>query len=100
MRNLIAACLVGLTAVTGCAALKAATGTTTNGQLFCALASGNGGAVTVALVSAVSPGVAVLAMDATRDFVVAACAAAHGVPVSPPVNPAAAPTVAIVPPPA
>lgn len=97
MRKLIAAGLV-LAALTGCAFLKAETGTTTNGQLFCALSTGNGAALTVALVSAVSPGVVVMAMDATKDFVDAACAAAHGVPVSPPANPVAAPKVAIVPP--
>jgi hypothetical protein len=75
------------------------------GQLFCAIQTGGGGAVVVGLVNAAvsgaAPGaapLAVIATGASKAFVDAACAAAKGIPVVPPANPAAAPQVAVVPP--
>jgi hypothetical protein len=73
----------------------------TDGQLFCAVAAKDG-PVVVGLIDAGAPlaGVAapavVLAVGATKAYVDAACAAAGGIPVSPPAGPA--PQVAIVPP--
>lgn len=73
----------------------------TDGQLFCAVAAKDG-PVVVGLIDAGAPlaGAAapavVLAVGATKAYVDAACAAAGGIPVSPPAGPA--PQVAIVPP--
>ena len=73
------------------------------GQLFCAVQVAGGGAIVVALVdaeaSAAAPGaapVAVIATGLTKAKVDADCAAAGGIAVSPPANPAAAPKRAVV----
>lgn len=66
----------------------------TQGQLFCALASPSGPIVS-AIVTATPDPRAVLAEGTAATIVQAICAAAGGVPVSPPPNPAAAPTVAV-----
>lgn len=75
------------------------------GQLFCAIQTGGGGTVVVGLINAVVAGgapaaapLAIIATGASEDFVNKACAAAKGVPVSPPADPASAPKVAVIPP--
>lgn len=83
------------------------------GQLFCAITDSQGATFTAGIVEAAVTGavpglapIAVIATNALASDVQADCAAAAkstgakgGVPVSPPPNPAAAPTVAIVVPP-
>jgi hypothetical protein len=75
------------------------------GQLFCAIQTAGGGAVVVGLVNAeiaAVPGaaptvpLAVIATGMTKTLVDANCAAAGGIAVAPPANPAAAPQVAVV----
>jgi hypothetical protein len=106
MRTLIlASVLLGLGACSS-AQLQTAASTPT-GQLFCAVQTNGGGALVVAAIdaqaSALAPAaapVAVIATGATKAFVDSVCAKAGGIPVSPPANPAAAPSVAVVVPPA
>ena len=102
MKTLAVLCLIGT--VSGCSQAQVNTALATpQGQLFCAVQTGGGGAVVVALVdasaSAVAPAaapVAVIATGATKAVVDADCAAAGGIAVSPPANPAAAPKLAVV----
>jgi hypothetical protein len=95
----------------GCTAAQQQTALATpSGQLFCAIQTTGGGALVVALadasVAAASPGaapLAIIATNASKAFVDAACAAAAkpgevSVPVAPPTGPAVVPIVAVVPP--
>ena len=107
--------LVALVALSGCSATQTAQVQTAlasdPGQLFCDIQLAGGGSMVAGVVdaeaSALAPGlapVAVLATDAGKQFVDDACTkaaksitgATSGVAVSPPLNPAAAPQVAIV----
>lgn len=69
------------------------------GQLFCAIST-QSGPIVVGLIqakagaSAAAP-LAVIATGQTASYVNDLCKQAHGVPVSPPANPAAAPQVAV-----
>ena len=67
-----------------------------DGQLFCGVAT-QAGPVVVAVVDATSAK-AVTVTDQAASYVNAACKIVNGIPVAPPVNAAAAPVVAIVPP--
>jgi hypothetical protein len=78
---------------------------TPTGQLFCAVQTSGGGTIVAGLVDAeaatagaAAGAAAVIATGAAKATVDTDCAAAGGVAVSPPANPAAAPTIAIVPP--
>ena len=95
--------LVGAALLSGCAADKISTALASPpGQLFCAIQTGGGGTIVAGLINAevtqaapdAAP-IAVLATGATKSAVDKACAAAGGIPVSPPANPAAAPQIAI-----
>lgn len=73
------------------------------GQLFCAVQTGGGGAITVGLIDAeatalapLAAPVAVLATGTAKAVVDGDCAKAGGIPVAPPANPATAPQVAVV----
>ena len=73
------------------------------GQLFCGIQTAGGGAVVVGLIDAEATAaagaaapVAVIATGVAKAKVDADCAAAGGIAVSPPANPAAAPQVAVV----
>ena len=72
------------------------------GQLFCQVAAGAGPLVVAAIDKRLSGStygpIAVLATDKSVAYVNATCAAAGGVPVSPPANPDAAPKVLVTPP--
>lgn len=100
------ACLLAVVACTPAQEARINTALATPaGQLYCAVRAAGGSAVVVGLVNAAVAGaapsaapLAVIATGATKAFVDAACARAGGVPVVPPVDPAAAPQVAIVPP--
>ena len=102
MRNI--SILAGALALAACSAAQIQNAATSPaGQLFCAVQTGGGGAIVVGIIdaeaSAVVPGaapVAVIATNAAKSYVDNACAAAGGIPVSPPANPAAAPSVAVV----
>lgn len=103
-RILTLAAILGLAACTPGQIQTAAS--TPAGQLFCAVQTNGGGAMTVALInaeaSASAPAaapVAILATGMAKAYVDAACAAAGGIAVSPPVNTAAVPLVAVVAPP-
>lgn len=68
------------------------------GQLFCGIATASGPIVAGMIegnVSGSAAPIAIIATDKTQAYVAATCAAAGGVPVSPPANPAAAPQVAV-----
>jgi hypothetical protein len=72
------------------------------GQLFCAVETAGGGSIVVGLIDAEASSfapaeapVAILATNATKSIVDSACAAAGGIAVSPPANPASAPLVAV-----
>lgn len=96
--------LIGLIGA-GCTTAEQASATklaaTQAGQLFCAVEANGGGTVVVGIIDAASsavPGAApivALATGAAKADVDATCAAAGGVAVSPPVNPASAPQVAV-----
>ena len=109
LRTFLAAALL----LAGCSAVQdapLAAAAAASGQLFCALALDGGATATVALITAVAPAIngpaaptAILAANATSEFVQAACRAAAaatgakaGIPVAPPAQ--TVPTVAIVPP--
>lgn len=62
------------------------------GQLFCGVATGTGGTLTVALADAA--GVPIIVTGLASTVVKAACAAIGGIPVTPPPAPASAPLVA------
>ena len=73
------------------------------GQLFCAIQTSGGGSIVAGLIDAEATAAnplagqaAVMATGALKSQVDAECAAAGGVAVSPPVNPASAPVIAIV----
>lgn len=103
------ACLAAFLAATSLAFLPGCSQTqitaaaaSPEGQLFCGLQTA-GGALVAGLVDAEATAAnplagqaAVIATGALKSQVDAECAAAGGVPVSPPANPAAAPQVAIV----
>jgi hypothetical protein len=95
--------LLAMLALAGCTAAQLQSAAKSPaGQLFCAIQTAGGGAIVVGLInaeaSAVVPAaapVAILATNVSKAFVDSACAAAGGIAVSPPVNPAAAPQVAV-----
>lgn len=97
--------MLGLLALPACSSSDVTTALATPaGQLFCAVQTSGGGTVVVGLINAevsgVAPGAApaaIIATGAAEAAVNADCAAAKGIPVSPPVNPATAPQVAVVP---
>ena len=101
MKRLALFCLLG---AAGCSHAQVETALATpQGQLFCAVQVNGGGAVVVALIdaeaSAATPSAAPIAVIATglaKAVVDADCAAAGGIAVSPPANPAAAPKLAVV----
>ena len=92
----------GLLALAGCSTAQVAK-VTVAGQLFCAINTADG-PIVAGLIQAAAPlagasaPAVILATGATEAFVKAACAAAGGIPVSPPTDPATAPQVAVVPP--
>src|ERR1039457_3903366 len=106
IRATIAAC--SLLAVTACSGTQITTALSSpNGQLFCAVQTGGGGAIVVGIINAeatVANGamgapeatpLAVIATGAAKATVDAECAKAGGIAVSPPVNPTTVPQVAI-----
>ncbi len=92
-----------LFALAGCTSAQLQTAASTPaGQLFCAVQTAGGGSIVVGLIdaeaSSLAPAaapVAILATNATKILVDRACAAAGGIAVSPPANPASAPQVAV-----
>lgn len=91
MNYLGAVLLASLVGLTACAAALQAR-VVAEGQLFCAKASATGPLV-VALANAAGAPVIVTGM--TAQSVTANCAIISAIPVSPPVNPADAPVVAV-----
>jgi hypothetical protein len=95
------ACLLALSA---CSSAQVQTALSSPaGQLFCAVQTSGGGTIVAGLIDAEATAaagaaapVAVLATGVAKAKVDADCAAAGGIAVSPPANPAAAPQVAIV----
>src|SRR5271170_7148265 len=88
--------VLGLAACSQSQLTSAATSPT--GQLFCAIQTQGGGAIVAGMVQAeagaLAPGAAplvILATGAAKATVDGICAAAGGIAVSPPANPAAAP---------
>jgi hypothetical protein len=96
--------LIALLGLAGCSWAQVQTAVNSPaGQLFCAVQTAGGGAIVVGLIdaeaSALAPAaapIAIIATNAGKAIVDRACAAAGGIAVSPPPNPAWAPQVAVV----
>lgn len=97
----VGATIGGIVAMAGCTQQQVQTALATPaGQLFCAVNTIGGGTIIAAITTDIAAGVnpllqtvSVIATNATKAYVTNACAAAGGLPVSPPPVPSAAPQI-------